>query len=277
MPDLSTIAGGPSTVASTPGSSTGISLTANASNHTKATTWTELISSTTYDANWVMVMLGGSGGSGSRWLVDIGTGASTSEQVLIPNLAFGTSSNTTTDTQACYLMPLRVARSTRISARCQSNVGSSTIVVGMHLIATPITAPPGLGRVEFIGNTAVTGGPTLSDPGGTAHTDGTWAELIASTAFPYKWMCLNLQNKGDVTYGAALTNLIDLAVGASSAEQQFISDILSFGETGIDSPVLQTMCFPVNLASGVRITARNRCSVTTAGDRVLDVAAWGVG
>jgi hypothetical protein len=277
MPDISTLGGGPSSVASTPASTTGITLTAHASNNTKASTWTELIASTTYDADWLLVNLVNPSSTGS-YLVDIGVGTSTAEVVLVPDLFIDHGAAVTAPIAFTYLLPLRVPRATRLSARCQCLVGGSTLVVGLHAISSPIDAPPGFGRCEAVGLTAASSrGTILNDPGAAAHTDGTWTQLIAATSFPYRWMCLGLANNTDNNYAAAAQGLLDVGIGTGGAEVELISDILIRGDTASDAPIPGTLCFPVAIASGQRVVARHRASVTTAGDRRLDVIAYGVG
>lgn len=279
MPDLPTIGGGPGDVASTPASTTGITITANSSVNTKATSWTELIASTAYDTNWIMLHFtapsaqGASGG----YLVDIGVGASTAEQVLIPNLLLHWASNSMPK-PAVYLFPLRIPRSTRLSARCQCATGSGTLVVSAHTFSSPIGAPPGLGRVEAVGaDTSTSRGTLLNDPGGSAHTDGTWTQLIASTEFSYRWLSVAIVNVADVAWAAVTTHLTDLAVGANGSEVVLVSDLLTWGNSNTDGPTPLTFNFPMNVASGSRMAGRNRASVTTTGDRRAELAVYGVG
>jgi hypothetical protein len=277
MPDISTIGGGPSSVGVNAAATAGITLTSNASAHIKATGYTELIASTAYDSDWLMVQIGANGATG-RFAVDIAVGASTAEQIIAPNLMY-TTANIANAHDRNYLFPIRIPLGSRLSARCQANAGGQTINVAARVISTPIDAPPGMGRVESVGvvTSGLTQPTTLADPGGTAHTDGAWTQLIASTAFPYRWMCLTCCNISDTAYAAALSHLLDIGIGAAAAEVEVLSDLHVHGSTGTDHPSTGAVCFPVNIPSGVRVSARHRCSVTTTGDRRLDVAVWGCG
>ncbi len=277
MPDLSTIGGGPSTTGSNPAASTGITITANASANTKATTWTELIASTTYGSNWLLVTLVGISSTNGSYAVDIGLGASTAEVVLIPDIYY-LWAGSNRPMALVYSFPLRIPAGTRISARCQSNTGSSTIGVSIIAISAPITAPPGLDRVEACGVTtsSATNSTVLNDPGATPNTDGTWTQIIASTAFSYKWMCVEINNRTDLITAADNNDLVDIGIGDAGSEQLLISDLWTHGNTLTDAKYV-TYCFPCAVASGQRLSARHRCDVGTTGDRRLDVVIHGVG
>ncbi len=277
MPDLSTIGGGPSESGVNAAASVGVTITANASANTKATTWTELIAATDYAANWLLISVRpAAGASAVSWLMDIGVGASTAEQVLIPNLA-QQSPLAEKMVQLVYSFPLAIPAGTRISARCQASTGSQTLSVAAYAISTPIAAPPGLTRVEACGAVTASSLPTLlNDPGGVAHTDGTWTQLIAATGFAYKWICVATTNPNDTAYAVRVDDLLDIGVGAAAAEVEVMRDLVVQGDTFTDMSVM-SYCFPCSIAAGQRVVARHRCSNITAGERRLNVAVYGAG
>jgi hypothetical protein len=264
MPDFPTIRGGPSQTASTPTTSAGIVLTADASNHTKGA-WVELIASTTYASSWLLfsTVIAGTG-LGQTYLVDIAVGASTAEQLIIPNL---------------HAFMRFVPAGTRISARCQSSAGTSTLGVLATIIASPMESTPGYSRFEAAGVVTATSRSTLlNDPGTVAHTDGTWTELIASTGFPYRWMCIAFSNPNDTAWaGGAATHLVDIGVGAGGSEVELISDIPTGGQSSDDNVNPATYCFPCSVGQGQRIVARHRCSSITGNDRRLNATVYGAG
>lgn len=117
-------------------SGTAVSNPAGAAN-TKNTTWTELIASTAFDAELVVLTLSGSNASGSdtSTLLDIGIGASSSESVLIPDLLAGYVAGGTSATGTrTYMFPLGIPAGSRISARTQSvrTTGSVTVLVELY-------------------------------------------------------------------------------------------------------------------------------------------------
>lgn len=267
MPDLPRFGGGPSQTASGPAISNGISLTANATANTKATSWTELIASLTYDIDWLLITLQPNGSV--AYLVDIGIGAATAEVVLIDNLYLDLGPRS-------FLFPLRVEAGVRLSARCQSSTGSSTMWIAVQAISSPLSAPLGLGRVETIGaDTADSTGVTV-DPGATANTDAI-GQLSAATAFDYQWMCVANGDPSDRAWGGNSSFLVDILQGASGSEVEVIADLLFRGTSVDDRPNPGAVCFPCSIKAGERVAYRVRCSSPTTGDRVLDVVAYGVG
>lgn len=275
MPDLPTIAGGPSETASNPAASEGIVVTADSSAHTKGA-WAELVASTAYTSSW-MIVQAHSPATANGFLVDIGVGASTAETVLLPNLSFHSPTAGGRETTHTLTLPIGVPAGTRISARCQATTGSGTIRVVVVLIAAPIAAPPTFRRVENCGaNPATSVGVVVADPGGVAHTDGAWTELIAATGFNYKWLGLSVYNSSDTGYGGAVSTLIDLAVGGAGSEVAIVNDLVFSGDTITDGTQGE-VCFPVAIPAGTRISARNRNKHIVADERLVTLVAYGVG
>ncbi len=278
MPDFGMIAGGPSDVGSLATSSTGITLTSDAAAHTKGA-WAELIASTAHETVFVVVTITDTAAT-SGFVVDIGVGASTAEQVLIPNL-YHKHGQAAQPVPRVYSLPLAIPTGTRVSARVQCTAAAGqTIKVGIQCFSGPITAQHGLRRVEHGGLTITTGSATsiqiLTDPGAVAHTDSTWQELLAATTFAWQWLCV-AGALADTATAAITAYLLDLAVGAGGSEVAVVNDLWFLSHTGVDCPVPGTYCFPCAIASGSRIAARTRCSVATAGDRQINAAIYGVG
>lgn len=274
MPDISTIAGGPGENASTPGSSGGIVLTAGGSANTKAVSYTTLIATTAYATSWIQIQLT-QASTNTSFLVDLALGSSSAEANIINNLFHMVPAATTQQTGRTYLFPLRIPAGVRLSARCQAVSASATVEIAVQLIASPISAPPGLSRVETIGALTASSSGTKVDCGGTAHTD-VIAQLSAAIGMPYRWMCVAVGNTTDTVWGGSRTFLIDIVKGSGGSEVEVIGDMAVTGGTNTDTPMPGAFSFPVAIASGERVAARARCSVNTTGDRVLDIIAYGV-
>ncbi len=275
MPDSPTIRGGPSETGANAAASTGIALTAHASAHTKATTWTELIASTDYEASWLLVQVGYA--NVNRYMVDIGVGASTAEVALIPNITCVVSSDLAVMPYHA-LFPIRVPRGTRISARMQGSTGGTTCSVSVVAIASPITAPPSPSSVETVGAiTASTDGTLLADPGGVAHTDGAWTEITASTAQNWSWVAVDVGNGGDLAWGTRIDSLVDIGVGGAGAEVVVVSDLWNIGSTLNDCYVFNGVALPVSIPRGSRVSMRHRTSSIVAAERRMRCVLHGVG
>jgi hypothetical protein len=276
VPDLPTISGGPSQTGSNAAASTGISIAAHASTHTKNATWTEIIAATAYEANWLLVTIGNSAAAACGYLVDIGVGGSTAELAVLPDL-YHFNVSATLPHLTTYLFPIRVPRATRISARCQAVTGAAAVLVTVTAIATPIDAPPGLARVEAIGETSGSTRGTSINAGAVAHTDVV-GQLTATTAHAYRWMCVAAANPSDVTWAAGFTTfLVDIVTGGAGSEVLVMGDLWFGGSAADDRVNPGAVCFPCAIAAGARVAARVRSSSTTSSDRILDVIAYGVG
>jgi hypothetical protein len=279
MPDFSTIQGGPIVVSVAGANSRGTGITPNATAHTKGS-WTELISAAQnlHGAAWVMVTFGETTVAAATYFVDIGIGAAASEQVIIPNLYQQYAATIQPGTKS-YLLPLSIPAGVRVAARCQTNATSGNVVfTQIHLISATMMSSVGAGQVEACGAVTATTLGTSIDPGGTANTDATpWVQLIASTGFSYRWLCVEAGNATDLAYGATFGSLLDIGTGAASSEVSIIDDLYMISSSGVDAPLGAHWSFPVNIPQGSRISARHRTSSITAGDRVLEVIAWGCG
>jgi hypothetical protein len=94
---------------------------------------------------------------------------------------------------------------------------------------------------------------------GTANVKGGYTQLVASTPFDASGFLLSIVN--DVS-GAAVSYLLDLAVGAAAAEQVMIPNLLI--DTASIASRLCVFCWiPLPIPAGSRISARLQNSTTT--------------
>lgn len=143
-------------------------------------------------------------------LVDIGTGASGSESVLISNIAFaGQQANA-----SCQVLqiPIFIPSGTRIAYRAQTAAsGAQTVYMvaalaktaGMHLLPK---------SVDSLGVTASTSHATALT--GTANV--TYTQIVASTSQPYQSLVLNISSASKAGINANFR--ATLAVGPSGSE-----------------------------------------------------------
>ncbi len=255
-------------------SSTGVIITGSGSANTKGS-WTELIASTAFDGSALIVNLR-TPTAGVDMLVDIGIGASGSEVVLIPNAkADNGSGGAVRASQTIW--PIAVPAGSRLSARLQATTGSSTCRAQVLLLGQGFAGSTPAARVTDYGiNTADSGGVSI-DPGGTANTKGSYAQIVASTTNPIKYLVLGFGNAVNTTR-VATGWLVDVAVGAGGSETIVIGDLHVEASASEDTP-LPTMfgAFPLSVPTGTRIAVRAACSITDATDRLVDFCCWGVG
>lgn len=252
------------------GTSTGTTITASGSTHTKGS-WTELIASTGAHAGWIYITMGDE--SAEEYLVDIGIGGSGSEVVLIPNLADAVR---TAYGQYAYMFPVDIPAGSRLSARCQCLTGSATIKVAALIASSGFLPSAPLGIVTDLGaNTADSGGTSV-DCGGSANTKGAYSQLVASTTYPISFLSFSLGN-GSNTGRTSAGFLIDVAVGGAGSEQIVIPNIYAWAD-GPRNQMLPhtTPLYPVAIPAGSRIAVRAQTTTTDATDRLFDITGYGV-
>lgn len=111
-------------------------------------------------------------------------------------------------------------------------------------------------RTENAGAVASASRGTVVTAGGSAHTKGSYSELIASIAFPAKGILVMLQE-----LSAGNDYLIDIAIGAASSEVVICPNLIGGAGTGSIS-YGAIYYFPIAIPDGTRISAR--CQATNA-------------
>jgi hypothetical protein len=161
--------------------SSAVTVTANSSAHTKGA-YAELIASTSGNASYIVIECEVATATvNTSTLLDIATGASGSETVLIDNVAIGAAVRAATRCPFAFGVPIQIPAGTRLSARIQSLVTggkTGTIVVRTYESGDYANAPT---SVDVIGtSTAASTGTAMSG------ASGTWTEVIASTSRAYR-------------------------------------------------------------------------------------------
>ncbi len=274
MPEQLTLQGGAITDTGVlTGTARGFGLTSAASANTKGV-WTEIIASTTHEAGWVVITLAAS--TAATLLVDIAVGASTSEKIIIADLYTEAPGNVSQMAVRSYMVPVTIAQGSRLAARCAASVASGAVRVASQLVApTFLTGSLG-GNVEACGITSATTRLTAIDPGAVAHTDSAPVQLIASTTFAYTWVIVTVGKGASIVGGTWQVGLVDILLGAATAEKVLIPDLYYAITTAGDRSSL-VYHLPVSVPAGSRLSARVRSSWTAATDRIVDIGLWGVG
>lgn len=257
------------------GAATGSSAVAEptaGNSNVKGTTWTQLIAATSFDYAGFLVQWG-LALTTNRFMLDIGVGASTAEQAIVPNLY---TADAAVDLIQSAYFPIMVPAGARLSARAQTSATAGTNQIFCQVLgvaANPRAATP-MGRVTAYGLTTGTTSATSLDPGATINTKGAYVALSASTTEDMRWVVIVFGHNAAAATGGP-TYLVDIAVGAAAAEQVIIANLfVCMNSSGYNftSPI----CLPVNIPAGTRISARCQCSLNTATIRLLDVALYGV-
>ena len=112
---------------------------------------------------------------------------------------------------------------------------------------------------------------TLVTASGTAHTKGSYSELVASLGFDVFEIDFVFSNVGAPTVVTSM--LVDIAVGAAGSETNIIPNLIAGGAEVVSADVIggQRYRFPLYIASGSRLSAR--CQAAVVSDTVR-VAVW---
>jgi len=236
----------PITVSST------VTLTASTTTHTKGS-YSEIIASTGGNSSYMIVEAGTSGFSGNvAALIDIATGASGSESVLIGDVAIGHNiQNIASRANTAWGVPIKVASGTRLAARIQSATASQTYRCRIRIFS--------MGDYAYAPTAIDVIGTSTSTSAGTAMSgaSGTWVQLTASTANAYRAVVI-LPSASDAAFpsGNRFTEYT-LGTGAAGSEIEYgrtMSQIVN------DQSIGMSPNYPP-IASGAVIPAGTRLAV----------------
>jgi len=186
--------------------------------------YVELTDSTSADIAGFWLLINTANASANRYLIDIATGAATSEVVLVPDV-YSQPGTLGAGDQVVFI-PLNITSGTRVSARCQCNGASGTVNVAVIGEVRTANHPPLYNSCERVSSTPA-GSPQATTPSNTdltgVVTAGTgWTTINASTARTYGALVAIM---GIRVSGAAPTTAqpgsLRLATGAATAETLF--------------------------------------------------------
>ena len=271
-------------IGSVTATSLGTSVASGSTANTKGA-YTQLVASTTYDATWLILTSNGGGAGITTNLimaVDVAIGASGSEQVILSNLVFLTSTDGPSINRVA--IPCHIPAGSRIAIRSAVPLtGSITTYFNITLLDGSFTEPEALFVCDTYGfQSTGTKGTTL-DPGTTANTKGAYAQLVASTSADIRGFFLTFDNQGYTATGSNTQGdmLIDLAIGASGSEQIIIPNMQVFNKTDHTlGPMIivpnMTEFMPIQIPNGTRIAARCQSTQTTASIRLVGITLYGI-
>jgi hypothetical protein len=229
--------------------------TANTSANTKGA-WTEVVASTSATTTAIAVIVGGvqSSSANTATLVDVGVGASGSEQVVAANIAVGGAVRLATrDLSGLWvLLPVAVAAGSRVAVRIQSVVtGGKTASVQCRLFqwGTDFGVPT---IVDVLGtSTATSQGASFSG------ASGTFTEVVASTATAYTaiGMVPSTHNSSILS----IAGYLEVAIGAAGSEVVFgVVECFFWNQEGVSSSMSGTSpLFARNVPAGSRLSVRH--------------------
>lgn len=249
------------TAGTRPSNTMGTLLTAGGSIHTLGSI-TQLVASTSYEAEWCRIMFINSFVSATLTdqLCNIYIGAGGSEVPLISNLQSGWSASVTVGVPAAYWFPLRIPRGSRISADMQALIASDTVYIlfdygvsnGEHWVGS---------GVETLGaNTAASRGTAIT-PGGAS--EGAWTSIGTSGAdYKYRYLNMGAMGNNDTTIVA---ETITWDVGSGSALLQDMSDNYTLDLAAESQSQWTPRGWTCDIPGGTALQLRGQSSGTPSG------------
>lgn len=234
--------------------------------------WTQLIASTQYDTTYLSVNVSGVGANAvdTSALLDIATGAASSEQVIISSIPAGYALNTssilaTGSIGISLFFPIYIPKGSRISARLLAKVTNDTADVTIGLFQDLTGRAP-----KFIDTY---GANTVSARGTNMPTTNIYTEVTASTTKPYSALIIAPAISG-TTSMTTERSTYTLAIGSSGNEVIVGSmNVAASSQESIWNPISGPVgIYTGHYPSGTRISCKY--SGTTRAYR--DVIVYGV-
>lgn len=253
-------------ITATPSTSVpGTNVTASGSIHTKGS-YTQLISSTTYDWHGFWLHAGNTGTSGAATdvLLDIAIGASSSEQIILPDWMVGWATNSSGSYKHLWV-PLFIPRGTRIAARCQALIASDVVNVLVF------GCPGGSGLPSPLFTNCDAYGIDASTSSGTSHTAGnsgaesTDANVGGTTSKNYGAVMLGVASQSSTTTGIAYH--WELTIGGTTHAEWYTNNTTGEIVCGPYPPAP----IPVSIPSGTQLQIQGEASGTA---QAQDVAFY---
>lgn len=247
------------------GSTYTVGITASSSAHVKGA-YASLADATGINsARWWLYSMTAT--ANRNYLIDVALGAAGSESVIVANVFLinprGTSVMVTAAPLPSYV---DIPSGSRIAARLQSSVASGSVDVSVLLEQTPLR---GLALPATYGvSTSTTTGTTV-DPGGTANTKGSYAELSSATAAASTGAVIVTQTPAAGTAFAKWA--MDIAMGAAGLESVIVPNLPYQSDDLFPAFQPNGQRVEVEIGASVRIAARAQCTGTSSGTRTLRV------
>jgi len=247
--------------------------------HTKNPTWTQLVASTAFDTDLVLICVGSNAVSNgdSSTLLDIGIGAASAETVIIPDLAAGFATSFNSGGYRHFIFPLRIPAGSRLAARTQSVRTTGSVDVLVQLYGGPRDPDRWWSgsQVTAYGADLTKSCGTVFTPGNTG-AEGTGVSLGTTTADSD---CLVLGVQGHPNDVAWSTVAYHFDVGLDSASTEWIESDRYYALASSAEWIIGggTVWWPIfrPVPSGSVLMVRGECS-TTADPSVLSAIIYGV-
>lgn len=235
----------------------GIQITANSTIHTKATSYTEIIASSVSICYgiWITIFDVGTNATATGMLIDIATGAASSESIIIPDINAGYAFPSASGIgKTFYFGGFSIPAGTRFSARSQALISSDTANVCLLLESRSQWHIANSAWIAYGVDSANSRGTSVTPANGTF---GTWTS-IATTSRNHNLFTVGLDGLStNALSGGA--GLLEIGYGPDASNVTSIA-LFHFSETTAE---LISGTFPSHaafvLASGNPLWCRMSC------------------
>lgn len=227
--------------------------------------WVQVIASTASEIDYLIVQHDLDGAreisASYRHLIDIGIGASSSEQVLIPDLAFGLKSTGGELLPIEYEIPVRIPSGSRLSTRASESAGGNNSPGKVRLLGfSGGFSMADFSYFETAGvDSSTTAGTTVTSSS-SANTKGSWTQLVAATTLDAAGFWIETSQPA-----VPQRYRLDIGVGGSGSEVVLVPDVCF-------SPIRDTHVYrafvPVPIPAGTRLSARVQSDGTSKAIKV---------
>jgi len=233
------------------------------------------LGSVTHDCEGFWLWIGNNTAASRNGLLDIAVDISGTKYIIVPDLLICT--GTLVALPAPLWVPIRLPAGAALYARCQADVVSIAVRVGLWPGPQGFVHPGGYGRITAYGPDTATSLGVVLDAGGSGNTKGAWVQLTASSTRDHTGLIVATQN-GNNNSRTGVRFLLDIGVGGAGSEKVIVPDmpIRTNVSSGVEVPLPPYFGpFGAPIPAGTRIAARVACSSTSSTDRVILAAAYG--
>ena len=223
--------------------------------------WVEYSASWPETTNRLRVATTDKAHSGREGGIDISVGGAGSERVILPlpRPDYGGD----IDVARVLTVPITIRAGERVAIRPES-AASVDVAVSLSGWMDPLfrTDFRYADKIGVVSQSAF----VAPDPGGTADTKGSYAQLLASTANNYKSIVVVLCNMNS-SNATDVDSIFDLAIGAAASEVIIIPDMWAHKIGRLMDGGTALRSFDIGIPAGVRIAARCASENITVGER----------
>jgi hypothetical protein len=225
-----------------------------------------LSASLPFDICGIDFMTGIWNGDGFSHVFDLATGSAGNEQVFAQAICV-----LGTDRFMPMHFPCCLPKGARLSARQQSNTNTAiSILLASTLRPQTFMQGQMLQTNDVHGYNSGTSTGTVVDPGGSAYTKGSWAQIVSSTPRPASAIAVQIWPNNN-TGGTNAQYRIDVGVGGAGSEKVVLGDLwmhFTSNVGGAGQPSANFLGpFPCSIPAGSRLSMRCECNLSSSGPR----------